>query len=379
VKRLYLVALLSMFGFQTLGQTGASSPSSALTQAGHQYQELYSQKKYGEATPYAQQAVKLALGDPKVHIADRIDLLNDLAELYYLQSKYAQAEKLARQVLALRQSVPSPKTDFQAIAVSEEDIAELLDLQGKFQDAAVFRQRARAALEQTRGDTIPTSALGREDTVIKQSVLDFFDSYHAEDRGYGRYTYVLFPSGGVGCERCVKLLAALFEGTPPGPANVANRAVVNIFELPVVNGQRDKVRVLLNHPSGSDLSPKILTQYNFAVANDLLTKSCASYRELNGKFCGTLAQGPYLVTYAFPVSAYATLPHPYLIVDMSNVNPRAFHFFLEQVKMQVGNRDISDDRRVTATYTRMVSLALDASDVLDPITKAVEQWVKIVK
>ena len=85
------------------------------------------------------------------------------------------------------------------------------------------------------------------------------------------------------------------------------------------------------------------------------------------------------MTYALPISAYKTLPRPYLIVDMSNVNPRAFHFFLEQVKVQVGSQDISDDRRVTATYTRVVSLVLDASDVLDPIAKAVGQWTKIIK
>lgn len=155
---------------------------------------------------------------------------------------------------------------------------------------------------------------------------------------------------------------------------------MNIFELPVVNGQRDKARVLVTHHlSATDTSSKLLSEYNFAAANDLLTKSCANYRELNGKFCGTLARGPYLVTYALPVSAYKTLPRPYLIVDMSNVNPRAFHFFLEQVKMQVGGQDISDDRRVTATYTRLVSLILDASDVLDPVAKAVGQWTKIIK
>ena len=379
MKPFYLVGLLSMFSFHALGQTGVSSQSTVLMQADKRYQELYSQKKYAEATPYAQQALNLALDDPKVRLGDRADLLNDLAELYYLQRKYSQAEELARRALALRQSAPASEINSQAIAVSEEDIAQLLDLQGKFAEAATFHQKARSALEQTRSDTVPTSALGREDTVIKQSVLDFYDAYHAEDRGYGRYTYVLFPTGPGGCERCVKLLAALFESTPPGPVVLGNRAVVNIFELPVINGQRDKSRLLLTHPSSSDLSSKVLAQYNFAAANELLTKACAKYRELSGKFCGTLSQGPYLVMYASPVSAYDTLPHPYLIVDMSNVNPRAFHFFIEQVKKQVGSQDISDDRRITATYTRMVSLTLDASDVLDPITKAVVQWVKIIK
>lgn len=371
---------LSLIVLHAIAQTNVNPQSMPLMEVQKQYQELYSQKRYQEATQYAQRALVMTIDDPKVPVDDRVNRLNDLAELYYLQNRYSEAERLARRALALRQSVPGPKKDLQAIAVSEEDIAELLDLQGKVDEATVFHQKARSALAQTRGDTIPTSALGRDETVIKHSVFDFFDDYHAEDRGYGRYTYVLFSAGAGGCDRCDRLLAALFEGTPTGPVNTVNRAVVNIFELPVVNGQRDKARALLiRHFSPTDLSSKLLSEYNFGAANNLLTKSCANYRELNGKFCGTLARGPYLVMYAHPVSAYKTLPHPYLIVDMSNVNPGAFHFFLEQVKLQVGNQDISDDRRVTATYTKMVSLALDASDVLDPIARAVGQWTKIIK
>jgi tetratricopeptide (TPR) repeat protein len=371
---------LSVVAVHALGQTSVNLQSTPVIEMQNQYQELYAQKKYQEATQYAERAVRMTANDPKVPVDDRVNRLNDLAELYYLQNKYSEAERLARRSLALRQSVPVPKRNPQAIAVSEEDIAELLDLQGKFTEAATFHEKARPALEQTRGDTVPSSALGREDTVIKQSAFDFFDEYHTEDRGYGRYTYILFPTATKNCDRCDKLLAALVEGTPSGPVKSANRAVVNIFELPVVNGQRDKARILLSrHLSLTDLSSRLLDDYNFAAANDLLTKSCANYRELNGKLCGTLARGPYLVTYALPVSAYKSLPRPYLIVDMSNVNPGAFHFFLEQVKVQVGNQDISDDRRVTATYTRVVSLILDASDVLDPVAKAVGQWTKIIK
>jgi len=68
-----------------------------------------------------------------------------------------------------------------------------------------------------------------------------------------------------------------------------------------------------------------------------------------------------------------------LIVDMSNVNPRAFQFFIERVKQQVGVQDLRDESRINDTFTRIVSLVLDAADVVDPTARAVSLWVKLVK
>jgi tetratricopeptide (TPR) repeat protein len=127
LKIIYAVALFLLFSVPTLSQQTAVSTTSSWNDAERHYQELYSQKKYADATPYAQQALDLALNDPRASHADQINLLNNLAELYFLQREYSKAEQLARRALILRQGVAAEKADPLAIAVSQEDIAELLD------------------------------------------------------------------------------------------------------------------------------------------------------------------------------------------------------------------------------------------------------------
>jgi len=384
--------------FVSLNRVDAQSPG--FTDVEQRYQQLYNQRQYDAALPYAQRAATLAESDPSLSTDDRIELLNDLAELYYLRGNYVKAEELARQVLGLRQEAPPVEYDLHAIAVSEEDIAELLDLQGEAQEGAPFHQRARPFLNNpTRGPTA-TSAVGRRDTLIKQSIFDFYDPKFPEDHGYGRYTYVLFPTNGGGsCGRCLQLLTAFLEGTPSGPVESEEiRVAVNVFEVPVTAGHREVVHnavaaaplpmSVASPPSeatssapssASGKAANVLAQYDFASANELVTQACASYRQATGRFCGTLARGPYLVTYPRPISADKHLPAPYLIVDMSNVNPRAFQFFIERVKQQVGVQDLRDESRINDTFTRIVSLVLDAADVVDPTARAVSLWVKLVK
>jgi tetratricopeptide (TPR) repeat protein len=389
IAMLVTLGLLMLMVFE---RSGAQSPM--FTQAEQRYQELYNQKRYATALLYAELALKLAQNDPTLSDDDHIELLNRACELFYLRGEYPKAEQLARQVLTVRQRSSSAEFDPRAIAVTQEDIAELLDLQGRAQEGAVFHQQANAFLNsQTRGATA-ASAIGRQDTVVKQSVFDFYDRKDPEDRGYGRYTYVLFPTNAGGtCDRCLQLLTAFVEGTPAGPVSQEIRAQVNVFEIPVTAGHRHDARmaVATSSPTTSDATSnaatfsssstaaKVLVHYEYSSANDLVTRACASYRKATGKFCGTLDQGPYLVTYPRPVSADATLPAPYLIVDMSNMNPRAFHFFVERVKQQVGVGDLTDESRINDTFTRTVSLVLDAADVLDPTAKAVTMWVKMVK
>jgi hypothetical protein len=83
--------------------------------------------------------------------------------------------------------------------------------------------------------------------------------------------------------------------------------------------------------------------------------------------------------YPRPVGADGNLPSPYLIVDMSNVHPRAFGYFIERVKQQVREQDLRDERWINTTFTHTVSVVLDAADVVDPVAKAVSLWVKFVK
>jgi hypothetical protein len=346
---------LFVLAFLTLGIARIEAQQDmTLTQSEQRYKDLYAQKQFDAALPYALRAAHLATSDATVSDSRRIDLLNGVAELYFLLGNYSRAEVHTREVLTRRQRASQQDDDAIAVseeelakfldvqgkvkeaaalhaeartrhemarsvsaqeqsehshyelewlygqvkqdrqraevaygrgdyieaeaamrgilnllgaareqnadatAVTQEDLAELLDLQGKAGEAAVLHALARAQLDLTPGVSAqershhqqqqlqeypqqppPSSAVGREETDVTGSVYDFFDPQNPEERGFGRYTYVL----GRTCNpRCIKLIAALIENTPSGALEAANRAVLNVFEIPVSSGRRDQIR-----------------------------------------------------------------------------------------------------------------------------------------
>lgn len=350
----------------------ADAQSAAFVQAVQSYQQLYNQRNYLAALPFAKQAVALAR-DESLSDDMRANALNHLAELYYLTGSYAEATAIANEVLTIREHETLTSYSPEALAGAQEDVAELLDLQGKTAQAAVLHQRAAGRFDSSTRSTAPSSALGRQDYVVHQSILDFFDTRNREDGGYGRYTYVLFPGdGGGNCDRCKALLTAFSEtGTPPGPVN-QYRDAYNVFEVPVQPGRRDEAR----GAAGNVSVP--LKWYDFAMANALATSACLHYGEASQKFCGTLQQGPYLVTYPRPVGSGDNLPAPYLIVNLSDLDARVFPLIIRRMKEEVAVADLRDESRIRYTWARTVSLILMTSDVLDKTTPALVKWIKII-
>jgi CHAT domain-containing protein len=109
-------------------------------QLNSQVGQLYSQGRYAEAIPLAQEAVRVAeeiLGAEHVHTATS---LNNLAALYCDQGRYAEAEPLLQRALRIYEKALGP--EHPQVAITLSNLAELYDAQGRHEEADTLRERA---------------------------------------------------------------------------------------------------------------------------------------------------------------------------------------------------------------------------------------------
>ncbi len=126
--------------------------------------KAYQQADYAEAEKLLLAALKEAekFGDQDPRLATS---LNNLAVLYFGQSKYAQAEPLYQRALAIREKTLDPAHP--DVAQSLNNLALLCDAQGHYAQAEPLYQRALAIREKTLGPENPRVA----DTLENYAVL----------------------------------------------------------------------------------------------------------------------------------------------------------------------------------------------------------------
>ncbi len=117
--------------------------------------KAYQQADYAEAEKLLlaalKEAEKFGNQDPRLPTS-----LNNLAELYLTQGKYAQAEPLYQRALAIREKALGP--EHPDVATSLNNRALLYDEQGKYAQAEPLYQRALAVLEKALGPEHPQVA-----------------------------------------------------------------------------------------------------------------------------------------------------------------------------------------------------------------------------
>jgi CHAT domain-containing protein/Tfp pilus assembly protein PilF len=120
--------------------------------------DLYDQQgRYADAEPLYKRSLAIrekALGLDHPDVASS---LNNLASLYQNQGRYADAEPLYKRSLAIWEKALGP--DHPSIATSLNNLAILYDKQGRYADAEPLYQRALAINEQAFGHDHPTVAL----------------------------------------------------------------------------------------------------------------------------------------------------------------------------------------------------------------------------
>ena len=78
--------------------------------------------------------------------------LNNLAELYKEEGRYADAEPLCKRALAIREKALGP--DHADVAQSLNNLADLYSAQGRHADAEPLYKRALASTPEQKGSTL---------------------------------------------------------------------------------------------------------------------------------------------------------------------------------------------------------------------------------
>ena len=133
-----------------------------LNQAGYY---LYVRARYAEAEPLYRQALAIreaALGPDH---PDTAQSLNNLAVLLRIQGHlYGEAEELPRRALAIREAALGP--DHPETAISLINLALLFQAQGRYREAEPLSRRALAIREKTLGSDNPDTAQGLNDLAL---------------------------------------------------------------------------------------------------------------------------------------------------------------------------------------------------------------------
>jgi CHAT domain-containing protein/Tfp pilus assembly protein PilF len=120
--------------------------------------EMYNEQgRYADAEPLLKRALAIyekALGPDHLDVGTS---LNNLAFLYYAQGHYADAEPLFKRALAIREKALGP--DDPDVATSLSNLAELYTEQGRYADAEPLLKRALAIREKALGPNHPDVAL----------------------------------------------------------------------------------------------------------------------------------------------------------------------------------------------------------------------------
>src|SRR5262245_17809157 len=121
--------------FEEMGEKGYQS-----TAAGILAQALYAQDRLDESLVSAERADELAASDDTL---TRMLSLQVRAKVFARRGETARAERLAREAAALAQHTECPTAQADALA----DLAEVLELSGRWEDATLALEEARGLYE----------------------------------------------------------------------------------------------------------------------------------------------------------------------------------------------------------------------------------------
>jgi hypothetical protein len=112
------------------------------------------------------------------------------------------------------------------------------------------------------------------------------------------------------------------------------------------------------------------------MARAILNHLCNPPADTMREFCqGDTSRGPYIFTYAKPASSLEPVPPPFLFVNLSDVDARAFGEFISAFQAQVKREDIADGARIESLRLKILPIVLKAARLIGPVAKAVADIV----
>ena len=194
---------------------------------------------------------------------------------------------------------------------------------------------------------------------------------------YGLYSYVLFPAHS---SRAELFLKDLFRSTPHIIHDLIDFRNLNVMYLPTRTDKNASLMSMTSNGTIPHVGPFATQFYNYALARKILAQICAAPRGETRRVCATdLSRGPYVFTHARPASSVSPVPLPFLFLDMSHVNVRAFGEFIASYKAQVKRSDYTDRVRVDTLHLRLLNIVLTAADWIDLVRGEVSDVVYLAK
>lgn len=198
-----------------------------------------------------------------------------------------------------------------------------------------------------------------------------------EEPGYGLYSYVILSSNS---DRSSALLDEVFKSVPAIDDTAAQRPQINILYIPIKKDKSNDFASAVMSLRGD--TKKLGTEYadsfyDYKIARGLLNHVCNPPSDTMRELCaGDMSRGPYIFTYGRVASTLEPVPPPFLFVDLSDVDPRAFAEFVSAFKAQIKRDDVSDGARINSMRLRILNVLLKASDWISPVQKAIAGIVK---
>jgi hypothetical protein len=195
---------------------------------------------------------------------------------------------------------------------------------------------------------------------------DFLYTKGSEKQGFGLYTYVLLTP--MSLEREKALLDAIITSTPRVTAFGNDIARINVIYIP-------SAATVASQATSSEVS----ANYNFDLARALIATICEMPAKEVVRICKSgLSSGPYLFSYASPLSKGMQIAPPVLLVDLSGIEEGAFTTFLEAYKEQIKSDDISDGQKINSLYIKVLNIIETAKVWTNPVEHAVGDIIHLV-
>jgi hypothetical protein len=203
-----------------------------------------------------------------------------------------------------------------------------------------------------------------------------------ETDGYGLYTYLLFRQR---TERERLFLKDLQNLPVASGLKSIPRGEIDLLLVPSQNCKAAPSSMV-----GSDCAKDILRNiaddlnkyYDYSAAELLLDEICGNGTPPPDKiafFCKhRYGDGPFLFTYAKPVSKLHQIPPPFLFFDFSTIDESAFNDYLAAYEDVVKSDDYTDDSRLNGLRLRILNVIDEARSVAGPTVEAATILVHII-
>jgi hypothetical protein len=199
-----------------------------------------------------------------------------------------------------------------------------------------------------------------------------------EASSYGLYTYVLLRGS---ANRDKHFLKDIVESAPSASGVLAPlRAHIDLMLIPAnpcpIRLAKSPADCQIHLVDNVERDPK--ANYNYGESNTLLEELCAKPPDKLADFCrDPIGWGPFLFTYARPVSTMNPIPPPFLFFDFTEHDEAAFPDFIGAYEAVLKSDDFTDDSKLNTLRLRILDVYNRARAATGPTAEGAAKLVHL--